>query len=101
MATEFENHLKNLDVSDSNTFFIIDNDENVVAYIDADGIHAIEVEIPNIIKLSDVKPALAAIDASLISIRENISGIEKDIANIDASDRDELFIIDGLNDDPE
>jgi len=72
-----------------------------VAYIDASGIHAIEVEIPDVIKLSDVKPALAAIDASIISIQESIAGIEGSITNIDASDRDALFIIDGSSDDPE
>lgn len=85
----------NLNTENSAAFYIVDNNDNVVAYIDAEGIHAIEVEIPDVAKLSE----LPSIHNQITSIKNDISNINSAIENIDASSRDALYIID--NADPE
>ena len=90
--------LKNINGDDSDILYIIDSDENVIAYVDDAGVHSIDFEMPGL-KLSEVKTTLSDIDTSLTTIRADITRIQESLVNIDASDSSALYIIDGASDD--
>lgn len=74
----------------SDTLFIVDSKENVIAYIDETGVNSIDFTIPNSISLSEVKQSISTINNTLTTLRADIDAYD----NIDAGDSDQLFIID-------
>lgn len=87
---ELQNNTAHFNGESSNTLFIIDSKENVIAYIDETGVNSIDFTIPNSISLSEVKQSISTINNTLTTLRADIDAYD----NIDASDSDQLFIID-------
>ena len=74
----------------SDKLFIVDSKDNVIAYIDETGVNSIDFTIPNSVSLSGVKQSITTINNSIAALQADIDAYE----NIDASDSDQLFIID-------
>jgi len=87
---ELQDNTAHFNGESSNTLFIIDSKENVIAYIDETGVNSIDFTIPNSISLSEVKQSISTINNTLTTLRADIDAYD----NIDASDSDQLFIVD-------
>lgn len=74
----------------SDALYIVDSEDNVIAYIDDTGVNSIDFTIPNSVSLSGVKQSITTINNTLATLQADIDAYE----NIDASDNDQLFIID-------
>lgn len=106
--------LKNFDGSDSDTFYVIDNDGNIILKVDAEGGHSIDFKSLNY-SLEEIGDTLDNIEIdnngvviakdfknengdSFNSTREELSTLQTDFVekfrNLDTSDADTLYIVD-------
>lgn len=92
-----EDKFKNFNTDDSNTFFIIDNNENVIAYVNHTGVHSIDFETKNGIKLSQVsglQAQLNNVSNKTDLLESQIDEVSAAISNIGSGDDGSLFVID-------
>ncbi len=92
-----ENKFKNFNTDDSNTFFIIDNNENVIAYVNNTGVHSIDFETKNGIKLSQVsglQAQLNNVSNKTDLLESQIDEVSAAISNIGSGDDGSLYVID-------
>ena len=103
--TEQDNHisnlqskLKNVGGEDSDKLFIVDNNNNVIAYFDKDGIHSVDFIDKNNQKISDKIKGLNTNYESLLQIINILENkIQQNFKNFNSDDNDKLFIIDNDN----
>lgn len=102
--SSLQTKVKNFDGEDSSQLFIIDNFDNVIAYIDATGIHSTDFITKNNVKLSDLPSNITVLSGQIDSLEEKTQDIEEKtqdiegkIKNIDGTDNDKFFIVDNEN----
>ena len=106
--------LKNFDGSDSDTFYVVDNDGNIILRVDAEGGHSIDFKSLNysLEKIGDTLDNIKINDNGIVtakdfknengdsfnSTREELSILQTDFVekfrNLDTSDTDTLYIVD-------
>ena len=89
------------DVDDSGILYITDEAGNVIAYFDDNGIHAVDVEIKSGMTLSQAESDISTLQTDLTEAQSQIETIQESLVNIDASERDTLYILDGIGATPE
>lgn len=89
------------DFDDSGILYITDEAGNVIAYFDDNGIHAVDVEIKSGMTLSQVESDISTLQTDLTEAQSQIETIQESLVNIDASERDTLYILDGIGATPE
>lgn len=79
----------------SDKLFIVDSKENVIAYIDGNGVNSVDFNSPTYgVSLSGVKNSITAVNNELASLRAEIETGSNDLNNLNVEDSDRLFIID-------
>lgn len=89
------------DVDDTGILYITDEAGNVIAYFDDSGIHAVDVEIKSGMSLSQAESNISTLQTDLTEAQSQIKTIKDSLVNIDASERDTLYILDGMGATPE
>lgn len=89
------------DFDDSGILYITDEAGNVIAYFDDNGIHAVDVEIKSGMTLSQAESDISTLQTNLTEAQSQIKTIRESLVNIDASERDTLYILDGMGATPE
>ena len=89
------------DFDDSGILYITDEAGNVIAYFDDNGIHAVDVEIKSGMTLSQAESDISTLQTDLTEAQSQIKTIRESLVNIDASERDTLYILDGMGATPE
>lgn len=82
--------LANFNGDESNTLYIIDNSNRIIAKIDADGVTSVDFNIPN-------QTSLLETNKNLNDVSTKVSTIETNTKNFNGLDSDVLYIIDNSN----
>lgn len=99
---DIEERLKHFqDIDDTGILYITDEAGHVIAYFDASGIHAVDVEIKSGMTLSQAESNISTLQTDLTEAQNQIKTIRDSLVNIDASERDTLYILDGMGATPE
>lgn len=98
---ELEDRLKHLVDEESGKLYITDEAGHVIAYFDENGMHAIDVEIKSGMTVSRIESNVSTLQTDMTEANSQIQAIKNSLVNIDASDRDTLYILDGASDNPE
>ena len=89
-----EKKFSNFNVDDSEVFYIIDKDEDVIAYVDGNGVHSFDFETKGGTRLSEVPTQLTSLSGQISDLTNKINNVNAAIKNINAEDSDVLYIID-------
>lgn len=99
---DIEERLKHFqDIDDTGILYITDEAGHVIAYFDASGIHAVDIEIKSGMTLSQAESNISTLQTNLTEAQNQIKTIRDSLVNIDASERDKLYILDGMGATPE
>lgn len=99
---DIEERLKHFqDIDDTGILYITDEAGHVIAYFDASGIHTVDVEIKSGMTLSQAESNISTLQTDLTEAQNQIKTIRDSLVNIDASERDTLYILDGMGATPE
>ena len=93
--TSLESKFANINTDDSSAFYIVDNNNNVVAYVDATGIHTVEINIKGAGTFSDLCSEVSIVKNTIANLASADDEIKESLKNVDFSDNDKIFIIDG------
>lgn len=103
LREDVNERLKNFNGEDSSVFYIIDKNDNVIARVDAEGIHSInfsslnydiEYDIKNIYELleKETNDRVEDITTQITDVKEYVNNLLK---NFNGEDTDTLYIVDG------
>lgn len=98
---ELEDRLKHLVDEESGKLYITDEAGHVIAYFDENGMHAVDVEIKSGMTVSQIESNVSTLQTDMTEANSQIQAIKNSLVNIDASERDTLYILDGVSDNPE
>lgn len=108
-VSNIKDSLKNIDISNGDALYIIDNAENVIAYINEDGVHSTDFIIDNVSsnysnylslleKFEEQISQVSNLTTENNNIKENlqtlIASVDERLKNINGEDSDAFFFID-------
>ena len=96
---KFDEKLANINYDDqTDTLFIIDNDNNVIAYVDKDGVHSTDMILNSGGSLSTAITDIDKLESSTSTLASNLDTFKASLSNIKANEEvnDTLYITDGV-----
>lgn len=91
--TEILERLKNFQDTDDGTLWISDTSGNIIAYINADGLHALDVEIKSGMTMSQLESDVAKLQTDAIDLDGRLDAIDSIFGAYDETSK-VLYIID-------
>ena len=91
--TEILERLKNFEDTDDGTLWISDTSGNIIAYINADGLHALDVEIKSGMTMSQLESDVAKLQTDAIDLDGRLDAIDSIFGAYDETSK-VLYIID-------
>lgn len=91
--TEILERLKNFQDTDDGTLWISDTNGNIIAYINADGLHALDVEIKSGMTMSQLESDVAKLQTDAIDLDGRLDAIDSIFGAYDETSK-VLYIID-------
>ena len=91
--TEILERLQNFQDTDDGTLWISDTDGNIIAYIDAEGLHALDVEIKSGMTMSQLESDVAKLQTDVIDLDGRLDNIDNIFGAYDETSQ-VLYIID-------
>lgn len=92
--TIINEHLEHFNDEGEGVLYITDEAGHIIAYFDATGIHTVDVQIKSGMTVSQVENDVSVLQADMTQANRQIEIIKNSLVNIDASDRDTLYICD-------
>lgn len=93
---KFDGELANIDTSDADTLYIIDGSNQVIAYVDKDGVHSVDMILKSGKSLTSALDDIGGLKSSATTLGSRIDTLEDSLSNIKANGdaNDTLYIID-------
>lgn len=91
--TEILERLKNFEDTDDGTLWICDTSGNIIAYIDAEGLHTIDVEIQSGMTMSKLESDVSKLQTDVIDLDGRLDAIDSIFGAYDETSK-VLYIID-------
>lgn len=95
--SELENKLANFGDDQSDALYIIDKNNNVIAYVDENGVTSTNFNVPGTTTLKAAAANITALQTRMQTAESDIDDLEHSMRNIGVEDDDSLYIIDSQN----
>ena len=95
---KFDGKLANINTDNyTDTLFIIDSNDNVIAYVDKDGVHSVDMILKSGESLSTAVADIDKLETSTSTLASNLDTFKTSLSNIKADEEvnDTLYVTDG------